>query len=104
MNDKEHEHDNINNGDIIFGVCCICGHKLYNHIDEGEGWMCHSMARDFLHCECWLRKERAEGNIEYYDYFKRKLRALKEEEVDLTVKRNRDLFLSNNEKKYVENF
>ena len=39
-------------------VCCVCGHVLDMHIDEGNGWRCHSLAGDGYQCECWLRKRR----------------------------------------------
>jgi len=51
--------------------CCICGHMLRKHVDEGDGWRCHSIGRDGFQCECFLRKDMAEGNIEYYDLDRR---------------------------------
>ena len=39
-------------------TCCVCGHTLGIHIDEGEGWRCHALAGDGYQCECWLRKGR----------------------------------------------
>jgi len=52
-------------------ICCVCGHKLSVHIDEGEGWRCHSLGSDGFQCECFLRKDRAEGNMEYYELSRR---------------------------------
>ena len=52
-------------------ICCVCGHKLRSHIDEGDGWRCHSLGSDGLQCECFLRKDRAEGDIEYYELSRR---------------------------------
>ena len=52
---------------IPLGICTVCGHKLNNHMDEGDGWRCHSLAQDFLQCECWLRKGRLDGDVEAYD-------------------------------------
>jgi len=46
-------------------ICCVCGHELGMHIDEGDGWRCHSIAADGYQCECWLRKGRYDG-IEGY--------------------------------------
>jgi len=53
------------------GICCVCGHTLSSHIDEGDGWRCHSIARDGLQCECWLRKDKADNDISYYNLLKR---------------------------------
>ena len=54
------------------GVCIVCGHKLSSHVDEGEYWRCHSIATpDLLQCECCLRKDRAGGDITFYDWKKR---------------------------------
>jgi hypothetical protein len=53
-------------------ICCVCNHKLSTHIDEDSGWRCHSIATiDSYQCECFLRKDRAENNIEYYDLKRR---------------------------------
>lgn len=53
-------------------ICCVCGHSLDSHVDEGDGWRCHSIATaDSYQCECWLRKDRAENKIEYYDVERR---------------------------------
>ncbi len=57
--------------EIPEGICTVCGHKLTTHIDEGGVWRCHSLGQDFYQCECALRKDRAEGNIFYYDLKKR---------------------------------
>lgn len=53
------------------GICCVCGDKLSSHIDEGDGWRCHSISVDGCQCECYLRKGRAQGDINYYDLKKR---------------------------------
>jgi len=42
-------------------ICCVCGHELDMHIDEDDGWRCHSLAGDGYQCECWLRKGRYKG-------------------------------------------
>lgn len=63
--------------DIPDGICCCCGHKLDNHIDEKEGWRCHSLGEDFYQCECYLRKNRYDS-IEGYDLKKRVEQMLKE--------------------------
>lgn len=48
-------------------VCCVCGHKLASHIDEGDGWRCHSLGSDGYQCECFLRKDRtSEEGINFY--------------------------------------
>lgn len=41
-------------------VCCVCGHGLSAHLDEGDGWRCHSLGPDGFQCECYLRKGRGE--------------------------------------------
>lgn len=46
-------------------VCCVCGHELALHIDEDDGWRCHSLASDGYQCECWLRKDRYGDILEY---------------------------------------
>jgi len=48
-------------------ICCVCGHELAIHFDEGKGWRCHSLGRDGYQCECWLRKNQAKGNILFFD-------------------------------------
>jgi len=52
-------------------TCCVCGHKLSTHIDEGDGWRCHSLSSDAYQCECYLRKDRADGDISYYSLERR---------------------------------
>lgn len=47
-------------------VCCCCGHSLDNHVDEREGWRCHSLGQDWYQCECYLRKNRYDS-ISGYD-------------------------------------
>ena len=48
-------------------TCTVCGHKLDNHVDERDGWRCHSIGQDFYQCECYLRKGRYDEGIEGYD-------------------------------------
>lgn len=55
-------------------ICCVCGHKLANHLDEGRVWRCHSLGQDAYQCECALRKGRfhfGEDTIDFYDLQKR---------------------------------
>lgn len=54
--------------EIPKNTCCVCGHPLSSHIDEGDGWRCHSLAQDFFQCECFLRKGRYDGNDELQAY------------------------------------
>lgn len=72
------------NEDIDENVCVSCGHKLSMHIDEGDGWRCHSLGPDLHQCECYLRKNRAEGDISFYD-LKERVKEMKEhlEEMDI---------------------
>jgi len=66
------------------GICCVCGHPLNCHIDEGDYWRCHYMGYDFYQCECVLRKDRARGDINYYDLkrrLKERLKELEEKEI-----------------------
>lgn len=51
------------------GRCCVCGHLLSHHIDETNGWRCHSLGPDFYQCECFLRKKY--DDIRGYDVKKR---------------------------------
>jgi hypothetical protein len=60
------------------GDCCVCGHPLKDHVDEGDGWRCHCLGPDTYQCECWLRRDRAEGDIKYYDLDRRAVEALDE--------------------------
>ncbi len=60
-------------------TCCCCGHNLDNHIDEDKGWRCHGLGRDFLQCECYLRKGRYDEGIKGYDLQKRKDEYIKQE-------------------------
>lgn len=59
------------------GICCVCGHRLDRHIDEGEWWRCHSLGPDSYQCECRLLKHLDEEyglpneGIEGYDLGKR---------------------------------
>lgn len=52
-------------------VCCVCGHPLWMHIDERNGWRCHALGPDGYQCECFLRKDKAKGDISYYSLEKR---------------------------------
>ena len=58
---------------IEFGknICCVCNHRLGEHIDEGDIWRCHSLGSDWFQCECALRKDRTDNNISYYDLARR---------------------------------
>lgn len=92
------------NSDELEGICCVCGHRLSNHLDEGNGWRCHSLGPDYYQCECWLRRDRTDNEgIEYYDYIKRKFQYLKESNINLTVKENQDMFLNEKEIQYFRN-
>lgn len=67
------------------GICCVCGHKLSDHVDEGDIWRCHSLGQDLYQCECVLRKDRAAFIIEaanaisYYDLKRRINEQLRDE-------------------------
>lgn len=58
--------------------CCVCGHDLVLHIDEGTGWRCHAHGQDLYQCECWLRKRDIETKIREYDLDKRTIRHFNE--------------------------
>jgi len=58
-------------------VCCVCGHYLANHFDEGNVWRCHSLGQDAYQCECALRKDEPD-TIEHYDLQKRINKKVKE--------------------------
>ncbi len=61
--------------------CIVCGHKLCDHIDEGNGWRCHSLGVDTRQCECFLRKHRdlfGEVSLDYYSVQRRVEEAEKE--------------------------
>jgi hypothetical protein len=47
------------------GICCVCGHKLEYHLDEGGVWRCHALGPDTYQCECRLLKYL--GDKERYD-------------------------------------
>ena len=66
----------------IEGICCVCHHKLDRHIDEGDGWRCHCLDGSMYQCECYLRKDRAESDISYYDFQKRVLEQLGVKKID----------------------
>ncbi len=72
------------NEDIDENVCVLCGHKLSMHIDEGDGWRCHSLGPDFHQCECYLRKNRAEGDISFYD-LKERVKEMKERLEEMSI-------------------
>ncbi len=46
-------------------VCTVCYHKLSLHLDEGDGWRCHSLDMSLFQCECYLRKGRYDTKEEY---------------------------------------
>jgi len=79
--------------DVPNGICCCCGHTLNSHIDENEGWRCHSLAQDFYQCECYLRKNKGlnidHDKIGNYDLKKRIKRYLKEENLTVRGAENR---------------
>lgn len=53
-------------------TCCVCNHSLDNHIDEGDGWRCHSLGQSGMQCECYLRKDRTQSEgKKYYDLYRR---------------------------------
>jgi len=58
--------------DVPEGVCCVCGHKLSLHIDEGDGWQCHALDASGYQCECWLRKHCFHPTLDSYDLKKRR--------------------------------
>lgn len=51
--------------------CCVCRHALDNHVNEGDGWRCHSIAPDFYQCECFLRKTEFNKNKQTYNHMVR---------------------------------
>jgi hypothetical protein len=59
-------------------ICCCCLHNITSHLDEGDGWRCHSLGQDAFQCECFLRKDKAENDVQYYNLEKRKIQMLKE--------------------------
>ena len=59
-------------------TCIVCGHSLSAHLDEGDGWRCHAFGADGKQCECFLRKDKANGDIYYYSYERRVEEALNE--------------------------
>lgn len=66
-------------------VCCVCHHLLGSHIDETDGWRCHSLDESCFQCECFLRKRNSfDGKpikISYYDIQKRVKEYLRQEKV-----------------------
>lgn len=61
------------------GRCCVCGHDLDRHLDEGTHWRCYSIGRDYFQCECNLSKQRADNNVNYYDTQKRTILMFEQE-------------------------
>ena len=59
-------------------ICCVCGHELDLHFDEVDGWRCHTLGSDGYQCEYWLRKQKAEGKISFYDLKIRKKEQIEE--------------------------
>ena len=75
--------------------CIVCMHRLEYHLDEGGHWRCHALGPDLLQCECILRKDRAENDINYYSLGRRIKEAIERDEypcidsddiVEITVK------------------
>lgn len=62
-------------------VCVVCGHSLSSHVDEGDGWRCHSLGPDLKQCECFLRKRKDLGEVDlnYYSLGRRLEEALKDD-------------------------
>jgi len=67
------------------GICCVCGHPLDSHRDEGEYWRCHHLDASGYQCECRLiKKTHPQGKerpLSYYDLRRRiesKLKEMKE--------------------------
>ena len=55
-------------------ICCVCGHPLSYHFDEGKWWRCHGLGQDAYQCECRLFKDEEWGiepKLEDYDLDKR---------------------------------
>ena len=52
-------------------VCVVCGHLLRSHLEEKEGWRCHTLGTDGYQCECFLRKGRYEEGLEGYSLERR---------------------------------
>jgi len=42
-------------------ICCVCGHPLDSHRDEGEYWRCHHLDASGYQCECRLIKKTSSG-------------------------------------------
>lgn len=59
-------------------TCIVCGHRLIDHEDTGDGWICCRNGTDDLQCECFLRKTPAttEMGIAYYGKTHRMLKKL----------------------------
>lgn len=72
-------------GKIPDNICCCCGHKLGNHVDERDGWRCHSLGQDFYQCECYLRKNRYDS-ISGYDLKLRVIRMKKDLKKEVGLK------------------
>jgi len=70
--------------------CCVCGHGLPAHIDEGCGWRCHSLGPDGFQCECYLRKIRGEGGKNFYS-LARRVAEMKKELEELEREREKRL-------------
>jgi len=58
-------------------ICCVCGHSLSSHIDEGEYWRCHAIGSDGSQCECRLLKS-VSDDIQFWNLRKRVEENLKE--------------------------
>jgi len=66
---KTEAKDDVKQG----GTCCVCGHPLSLHVDEGEYWRCHALGGDGPQCECRLLKNPGLGEVplEFYEYERR---------------------------------
>ena len=60
----------LNPDEVEGKLCCVCGHPLEIHIDEGEYWRCHHLDASGYQCECRLLKRF--GDRERYDLKRRR--------------------------------
>ncbi len=80
-------------------ICCICGHRLDEHIEEEKWWRCHSLSLDYYQCECRLLKALCKSKEEY-NYIKRKFECIDELNIELDSELFPTLFLNKNEEFY----
>lgn len=59
-------------------TCCVCGHKLGKHADEGDGYRCHCLGPDGYQCECYLRKRRYVEGLAGYSVERRTQKFIEE--------------------------